>query len=246
MRELSADRPDKLESPHTVDAGHFQIESDFVGWTENWSGSERTRTWNGPNPNVKVGLLNNVDFELSFETFLSERGKDKSNKAERRTWKRSGVGDMEARVKVNLVGNDEGDFVMALLPYVHLPTSRKDLGSSKVEGGLIIPSSVALPGGWELGLQVAAHAMQNDDGLGHHAQFDQVIGLGRDIVGKLGGYVEFFSAIRTERGHGWIGTVDAGLTYALTDDIQWDCGVNIGVTPAADDWNPFTGITVRF
>gem|GEM_PF-5119181 len=30
MREFSTDRPDQTESPHTVDAGHFQIEVDAV------------------------------------------------------------------------------------------------------------------------------------------------------------------------------------------------------------------------
>jgi hypothetical protein len=43
-----------------------------------------------------------------------------------------------------------------------------------------------------------------------------------------------------------IGTVDAGFTYALTEDIQLDAGVNIGVTRAADDWNPFLGLSWRF
>lgn len=28
MREFDTDRPDKIETPHTVDAGHFQIETD--------------------------------------------------------------------------------------------------------------------------------------------------------------------------------------------------------------------------
>ena len=30
LRDLSTDRPDLTESPYTVDAGHFQIETDFV------------------------------------------------------------------------------------------------------------------------------------------------------------------------------------------------------------------------
>ena len=30
MREMSTDRPDQTESPYTVDAGHFQMEMDFV------------------------------------------------------------------------------------------------------------------------------------------------------------------------------------------------------------------------
>ena len=32
MREMSTDRPDKTESPYTVDAGHFQIESDLFAY----------------------------------------------------------------------------------------------------------------------------------------------------------------------------------------------------------------------
>ncbi len=30
MREMSTDRPDKTESPYTVDAGHFQWEMDLA------------------------------------------------------------------------------------------------------------------------------------------------------------------------------------------------------------------------
>ena len=33
MRELTPDRPDKTESPYTVDAGHFQLEMDFANFT---------------------------------------------------------------------------------------------------------------------------------------------------------------------------------------------------------------------
>src|SRR5207247_8308607 len=30
MREMNTDRPDKTESPYTVDAGHFQVEADVL------------------------------------------------------------------------------------------------------------------------------------------------------------------------------------------------------------------------
>ena len=54
------------------------------------------------------------------------------------------------------------------------------------------------------------------------------------------------SAVPFGNGSSWVGTVDLGLTYALTKNIQLDAGVNIGVTRAADDWNPFVGISFRF
>src|ERR1039458_2338197 len=33
MREMSPDRPDKTDSPFTVDAGHFQLEMDYANFT---------------------------------------------------------------------------------------------------------------------------------------------------------------------------------------------------------------------
>src|SRR5438270_764543 len=35
LRDMSADRPDKTDCPFTVDAGHFQIETDFANLTHN-------------------------------------------------------------------------------------------------------------------------------------------------------------------------------------------------------------------
>ena len=46
LRELSPDRPDKTESPYTVDAGHFQIEMDFANYTFDSTDGTTTRAWN--------------------------------------------------------------------------------------------------------------------------------------------------------------------------------------------------------
>jgi hypothetical protein len=40
--------------------------------------------------------------------------------------------------------------------------------------------------------------------------------------------------------------VGIGLTYALTDDLQLDSGVNLGITEAADDLQLFVGISRGF
>jgi hypothetical protein len=37
-----------------------------------------------------------------------------------------------------------------------------------------------------------------------------------------------------------------GLTYQVSKNFQFDCGVNIGVTPAADRFNPFIGASFRY
>ena len=39
--------------------------------------------------------------------------------------------------------------------------------------------------------------------------------------------------------------VDVGLTYGVTEDLQFDTGANFGITRAADDVNVFAGFSWR-
>ena len=243
MRELSPDRPDKTESPYTVDAGHFQLEMDFVTFTQDTSDGVRTETWNVAPVNLKVGVLNQVDAQFVFDNYMYVRTTDHATHS---TTTQSGVGDLTMRLKINLWGDDNGPTAFGLLPFVKIPTSTDHLGDNSVEGGMILPLAVKLPGDWDLGTEVAASEMRNDTSPGHHAEFIQSVTLDHGIVGKLSGYCEFFSDISTTGGPGWIGTVDVGLEYLVTENVQLDCGCNIGVTRAADDVNAFTGVTVRF
>ena len=246
MREFNTDRPDKTESPYTLDAGHFQIEMDVLNYSfDRFNGlpnNTRVESVAIAPVNLKVGLCDNVDFQLVLQTYNSVRTRDTVTGVTRQR----GFGDVISRLKINLWGNNGGATALALMPYVKLPTSQDHLGNSSVEGGLIVPLAVQLPGGFGMGLMTQVDINRDASGSGHHPEFVNSITFSHDLVGKLAGYVEFFSSVSTERGSSWVGTVDLGLTYALTKDIQLDAGVNIGVTRAADDVNPFLGISFRF
>ena len=116
-----------------------------------------------------------------------------------------------------------GKTAFALLPYVKFPTSTDNLGNNAVEGGMIFPLAVKLPHDFDLSLETAASLMKNDDNGGYHEEFIASASLDHPIIGKLSGYVEFFSNFTTERHAGWIGTVDTGLEYLVTKNIQLDC-----------------------
>jgi hypothetical protein len=102
-----------------------------------------------------------------------------------------------------------------------------------------------LGAGWGMAMMTEVDVVRGDHG-GHNPEFINSITFGRNIVGNLDGYVEFFSSVSTEEDSEWVGTFDMGLTYGLTEDIQLDAGINIGVTRSADDWNPFLGLSWRF
>ena len=247
MRELNTDRPDKTESPYTVDAGHFQFEMDLVSFTDdrhNSAGDDtHIQSWSVAPVNLKAGLCNRVDFQL----ILQPHNRVRTSSARGGTVQsQSGFGDVTTRLKLNCWGNDGGPTALGLIPYVKWPAAQDELGNGAVEGGLIVPLALKLPGGWSLGLMAQCDFTRDSAGSGYHPEFIHSATFGHGIVGKLEGYAEFFSAVSTERDSEWIGTADFGLTYGLTANVQLDAGVAIGVTRAADDLTLFLGASFRF
>jgi len=243
MRELCPDRPDKTESPYTLDAGHYQLEMDFANFTYTQAGGTTTRAWNVAPFNLKAGLTHNLDLQLVFDNYEHVRTEDRIAGT---TTTQSGVGDLTTRLKLNLWGNDGGKTAFGLLPFLKFPTSTDGLGNNEIEGGLIFPLDVKLPADFDLGLETAVSCLHDAQGGDYHADYLNSIAVDHTLIGKLSGYLEFFTDISTEHHSGWVGTVDIGLEFLVSENVQLDCGCNFGVTPAADDFNPFAGITVRF
>jgi len=117
LREFSTDRPDKTESPYTLDAGHFQIESDLINFTHDrdtsGGGDTRVDAWTFGSLNLKAGLCNRADLQLVLNSYNRVRTEDR---AAGTVVKQSGFGDVTLRLKVNAWGNDGGDTAFAAMP----------------------------------------------------------------------------------------------------------------------------------
>ncbi len=241
MRDLSTDRPDQTESPHTVDAGHWQIEFEFANFTYDREGGTRSETWNIAPVNVKLGLTNDTDIQFIFDSYSREKVRSGGTTTRTRDW-----GDLTVRVKHNVWGNDDGDTAFAVMPWVKIPLKLGDAGNDSFEGGLILPFAVALPSGWSLGLMTELDLLADSVGNNHHFEWVNTIALGRDITSRLGGYIEFLSSHNYERGTDWLALASVGFTYAFNADTQLDGGCNFGVTRNAPDVQPFLGLTLRY
>ena len=246
MREMSTDRPDQTESAYTVDAGHFQMEMDFVNAVfdrdRSGGGDVRTTVLGVAPLNLKVGLLNNVDVQFMLDSYVQSRVEDRVAGTVNNA---SGFGDLQTRLKINLWGNDGGKTALAIMPFVKWPLSASSLRNGKTEGGVIVPLAVELPRGWSMGLMTEFDFVRNNE-AGYDTDFVNSITFSHDIVGDLGGYVEFFSVVGTAADSEWQGQADVGFTYALNNNTQLDFGCNFGVTKSAPDFNPFVGLSLRF
>ena len=150
LRELTPDRPDKTESPCTVDAGHFQLEMDFANLTLDDSNGVRTHAWNVAPFNIKIGLLNKVDLQLVLDDSLWVHTHDRVT---RTTTTQSGVGDLTPRLKINVWGNDGGPTPLGFPLFVTFLTNSDQLGNNLVEGGALFPLAAKLPAGFDMGME---------------------------------------------------------------------------------------------
>jgi hypothetical protein len=235
-RELAADRPDATESPCTVEAGRFQVESSLWAYGRDRTGGVETRTWTVAETNFKVGLHADHDLQLVLQPYVREsrRGLADSDS--------EGFGDVEIRWKWNLWGNDGGGDALGLMPFVSVPT-RTAVSSGEWQGGAILSYAVELPAGWGLGIQGEVDRVWDGDSRRHEWEFIHSIVAGRDLTERLGIYLEYFGA----SGAGaYEANLSAGVTWALGADMQLDLGGVYGLNDAAADFSVFQGVTFRF
>lgn len=246
LRDLTTDRPDVTESPFTVDAGHIQIETTLIGYTRSRrdGAGAVTDSYEFATSNLRIGLTDRLEVDVVWQPYgiADPRGGAAVSR---------GIGSVDLRAKLNLWGNDgpakPGDTALALLPYVTLPTDGDNgIGESEVAFGLIVPLAIELGGGFGLGLNAAANFTRGEDDPTYDAAVLTSASLAYEWSAVLGTYAEIVWEFSRSANGGDVVTLDTGFTIALGEDWQFDAGINIGVTRAADPIAPFIGLTARF
>lgn len=230
MRPLSTDRPDTTESPHTVDKGRFQIEVEIGSLTVDGG----LKSYGLGETNLKFGLDDSTDIQFVLPLYNHIAGGAE------------GFGDMQIRVKRNLWGNDSGDTALAVMPYIQLPTGSSGIGDGETQGGVIIPLGFEGSGGWSYGVQAQFDLIADPTGSGHNFSFLTSATAGRSLTERLGAFFEIVAIF----GEGTAATseqyINSGLTWAVSDTVQLDGGVRIGISRDAEDFSPFLGISAKF
>ena len=97
LRSLCTDRPTKSTAPCTVDAGHWQVETDVYNFTAQTTGGVTTTTQLFTNPTLKLGLTNTLDVEVNIAPYEEVTHPRRGRPAPRRT--AGGVGDLFLKAK---------------------------------------------------------------------------------------------------------------------------------------------------
>jgi hypothetical protein len=245
MRKFTPDRPAKGYSVRTVDAGHVELETDFINYGYSNYQGVITRSTQLLDPNLKVGLTDWMDVEVQFNGLQLSRmfntisGSDSFGVA--------GFGDVFLRSKMNLFGNDSGPAGLALIPYVKLPSSAPFISNGAVEGGLIAPLALR-PEDYIITLMTEVDLLKTAIGNGRYTNFVNLIGVSHPIPGLAGvnAMVELYSSTGTDPATPPVYTFDLGANFKLDPHTIVDIGLNLGLNKAAPRAQIYSGISFRF
>ncbi|UKT65834.1 transporter [Pedobacter mucosus] len=239
LREMETDRPDVTESPITVDAGHFQFESDLGRLDRSVSNSSSINTYLLNQANLKLGITNSTAIQVVVQSFAFSNEKEfDSGNIERN----HGFGDLIVRIKQNLLGNDKGKFAISILPFIKFPTSNAE-EDEQYEGGIIVPMSLKLPGEFHLGMQIEADRLQDDEGTALHNQLLQSLTLSHQLAKHLDGIAETYYTYDLKASH-WNNFLNAALQLEIAKDVKIDGGLNYGIQHDAMK-SYFVGLSFR-
>ena len=249
LREFSSSRPDQTTGAHSVDAGHYYLETGLA--YSLGLGTTRTDTWNYfQSTHVRLGLLNNVELEFIWSGLDETRTRDLLSSGHGRSDSDiTGATDLTVRTRLVLVGNDSKNFAFSIDPEIILPTQSHHLDSEFVQGDLIFCFSFKLPDGFSAVVNAQPSIFRNGNDTAYDFGFVSGVTLYHNLGPKdihVQAYLEYYDTLVTGPGSTDGRQVDFGVRWRPFKNLQFDAGCNFGVSADAPDYQPFVGVATRF
>ena len=247
LRPLTSEAYDGFTDARTLDAGHFQVESELINYVYFHNSFETANefTWQ---PRITVGLLNNVDFFVRPAYTLGSY----SVRAPFPPYKYSNglneFGNTTTGVKINLWGNDGGTTAFSIRPYLNLPTTQ-NTGCDDVLGGGDLALLVRLPCEFSVKFDSEFYATEfysPFNGNNVYAGFDNSISINKSLCSKANAYWYMNTTVTTIANPNWTGYTGFGAEYNFTANLQLFAGIGFGLNMPADVYNPRLGFAWRF
>ena len=251
LRGMDTDRPNVTNTPHTIDAGHLQIETGLFDYTHAHDAlagtDDSTDALTLAHVNFRLGILDALEVNAALDSVDFFRNTDR---VANRTVKASGVGDLVLGGKLALWGDAGSDApwatALAFQPQIKIPTALAPIGNRHSEYFFGVPFLVNLVADFHLGLQTIASRERNLANTGYATGWRSSASVDHILFGQLDAYLEYAAHVTTEHGAPAQQTIDIGATYPLNDNVVLDTGVAFGVTKAAPALEWTAGFSVRF
>ncbi|MDJ0365561.1 transporter [Hymenobacter sp. H14-R3] len=240
MRPLVPDRPGITESPYSVDAGHFQYETDALRLLMRREGPAHGHDWYANHFLAKIGLTNRTDFQVALDSYTYSYNTDDTDPSQDQRTR--GIGDVTLRLKHTLVGDDNSRWALGLIGYVQLPSGGA-VGDGGYEPGLALPVVYQFTKAWSAGGQVAANYFFDREQSQHYLQLTPTLTTDYQFNKLVQAFVELVGYWDVRQAS-WRSSINVGPQFDVTDNLQVDFGAHLPVTHSVDR-EYFLGLTFR-
>ena len=239
---ICAARPGKATPACTVPGGRFQLETGLVDWSLQKDAGERDTSLAIGETTFKYGLTDRSDIEIDVTPWLRATSREGGFHD-----RASGFGELTVAYKQQIAAAD-GNIQLAVEPFVKLPTAKRSLGNGKIEGGVLLPTGIAIGRSpFSLGLTPELDWAADADGRGHHAAMAQVASLGWQANAKLNLSAELWGQWDWDpSGTGRQFSADGAIAYLVGNNTQLDAGANFGLNRQTPDVELYSGVSLRF
>lgn len=244
---IITDRPDFTESAFAVPVGRLQLEGGYTFSYDDEDG-ERVSDQTLPEFLLRIGVVEDFELRLGWtgwsltETLWREKN-DAGRTVSRIDHDDRGT-DMIVGVKYHFL--DQRGLVpdFGVIAEMSLPT-----GASTKTSGDVDPA-VKLLWGYELSERFSLTGNVNlsvpTSGTHRFLQTAASVSLGVSLTESMGAYVEYFGFYPNDIGTDCAHSLNAGLTFPITNDLQFDVRAGFGLNDEADDFFTGAGFAIRF
>jgi hypothetical protein len=235
---IEPDRPELTESARLVPRGSLQLETGVVFSGERRAGTASEHAFN-IEADLRIGVSRQIEVDLEGEPFVRVRGPQDD----------TGFGDVTLGVRYRLVEAFEDALwppSVAVKPFVKLPVASQPIGTGRVDVGLLLLASFALPGDFELEANVGGAAIGQTRPNAFLGQALASASLSRDVMPSLNAFFEILFSSAGERDDTAHFAVNTGLIYRVTPRFAVDAGVQTSLLGRGPDYVVRAGLSVRF
>jgi hypothetical protein len=237
---MITDRPDIAETSYTVGKLRLQLETSF----EFIQDSERnmtTRDYTFPTL-LRFGIIDPLEFRVESNIYIIE-----TNTGQRH---QKGFSDVSLGFKGHILDAATGGVPsMALLAAVEVPTGADAFSSNVVVPIFKVIADWELPFHFSFGVNLGFDVPKRDEVGDKFARFLYAVVLTYAVHGtndRLRAFIEVAGASPFKSNKADLRTLDTGLAFLITPNVQVDGFVRVGITPSTPDMAGGVGWAFRF
>ncbi|HKQ47640.1 MAG TPA: transporter [Phycisphaerae bacterium] len=247
---LATDRPGFSNTAFLVPRGHAHLE---IGHIYSYDQEKHTETQNHlvPGTSLRVGLLDDLEFRVGWSGMSLTESKFRDVTPGGRTFTNhqhdDGATDMSVGFKAPLLKHDDTNYLpnLSVVPALSLPTGGRTKTSDDVDPSLLLAWNYPVTGKF-LVYGVGSIASVTDPEGSRFSQTAASLAGSYSVSDQLSFFIEYFGIYPSTHHTDCQHNLNGGPVYLITDNIQLDLAIGLGLNEEAPDFFVNWGLSIRF